>query len=250
MPIHILNGDALGNQLTIFSSSVIIMRECLMEGPVGGTKEFNFWQERSIYLDKYNIDLKQPYDTYVRSEIEKIKDIPEPIEICLWFEFDVYCQVNMWFIINYIHSTLTNRNISWVFPNHREWTGFGRMDSPALELSFQQRRKLLPSEQNNFCQLWKWHVLKAHHKMKHLELFLHPFFKQLIPTIEALTDLHNDESNNRVTAYLRQILAEKPDIAFGNLFRQFSSDHGIYGLGDLQLKCYYDILHDNKQIPL
>ena len=46
MILHILNGDALENQFPKELRPVVVMRECMIEGPLSEISEDHFWQKR------------------------------------------------------------------------------------------------------------------------------------------------------------------------------------------------------------
>ena len=104
---HILNGDALLDQ---FPKSIkgekIILRECLVEGDVQGDSFESFCQVRADYLQQaYGQVVDVDYHKEVVPEFEKILAIPQGSEVNLWFEDDLFCQVNFWFTLHLLAQT-------------------------------------------------------------------------------------------------------------------------------------------------
>ena len=104
--LHILNGDAT---LQLFEQSSIegetfVWREVLAEGPVH--PEFNsyeFWNERRAFMtDLFSIETggydKDVYEPFM----ELSTKLHQFDEIVLWFEYDLFCQINMMALISYL----------------------------------------------------------------------------------------------------------------------------------------------------
>ena len=114
---HILNGDCLAEQLrqTEIKPNYIICRECLIEGEVNSADLGHFWRLRSKFISEtYKISTEEYVKTSL-SEFEKINTMEEGAEVCLWFENDLFCQINMWFIISLL-SLQPKLNIYRIFP--------------------------------------------------------------------------------------------------------------------------------------
>ncbi|MFY0253573.1 hypothetical protein ACDQ55_06410 [Chitinophaga sp. 30R24] len=150
--LHVLNGDAT---LTLFKQSglpgdVVICREMMCEGKAKYTKDLiTFFESRAKHLEfQYGID-KQTYHIHVMQELEKIDHFgPTADEIILWFEYDLFCQINMLFILHYIISRLEIiPPISIVdLPHHRQ-----AEDLPGL---FEKRVKLQSEDLTMAADVW------------------------------------------------------------------------------------------------
>jgi hypothetical protein len=96
--LHILNGDSTAQILakSSISGDVIVWREMLSEGTL--QKEIgsdNFWRTRySFFENDVGITRLDYFDRTIK-EIIKIEDIANYNEVVLWFEFDLFCQVNL-----------------------------------------------------------------------------------------------------------------------------------------------------------
>jgi len=118
---NITNGDYLADQLkeTSIAGEVIICREALVTGPLQAENLDDFWKIRSEHLEKdYNASQKSYYSKVV-SEFEKMLAIPEGSEVNLWFEDDLFCQVNMWFCLSLL-SNNKGLKIFRIFPKQRK----------------------------------------------------------------------------------------------------------------------------------
>ncbi len=246
MITHVLNGDSLVRQLPVEISPYIVARECFIEGPVANTVEDDFWADRKSYLQDLTIQNKIDYNIDVKAEFEKIKSISESAEICLWFEYDLFCQINMWFVINYILRHLPPIKVSWAKPDHHNWSGFGMMSQSSLKKSFNERIVLSSNDLDSFAIFWSYYQSSKLELIKKSKLLNNPKFPKLKSTVEALLDLHPVFGDNRVVTILKKIKSDFPNAPFATIFQLFSIEAGIYGLGDVQvLKILNDIVGHN-----
>ncbi|MBK7872610.1 MAG: hypothetical protein IPJ74_18975 [Saprospiraceae bacterium] len=147
MQIHVLTGDALAELFSLsgIEGSTIISRECLIEGPISsdGKDLSAFWQMRADYLTTDTPEEKEFYFEKVAKEFEKLLDLPAGSEINLWFEFDLFCQANMWFVLNLLKQSVKQQNIYRINPIIKEvsklWWGFGGLRAADLPICLEQR---------------------------------------------------------------------------------------------------------------
>lgn len=96
--LHILNGGSTAEIFTKtgLSGEVLIWHEMLCEGPL--TKDVGsdaFWKTRyAFFEEKLGIDKLEYFDKVIR-EVLKIEDADNYGEVVLWFEYDLFCQVNL-----------------------------------------------------------------------------------------------------------------------------------------------------------
>ncbi len=98
---HIFNGDQLLAQLSPeITGTRIVIRECLMDGPVAADTLHDFYKMRTRFLTaEYPIGTIEEYHKNVVTEFERIQNIPPNSAIYLWFEDDLFCQVNCWLVL-------------------------------------------------------------------------------------------------------------------------------------------------------
>jgi len=109
MVYHILNGDSLAHKFpnTQIGGNIIVMREALIDGDLSGENLHDFWQSRAKQV---GVTEAQYYHRVV-SEFEKLMNAPANSEFNLWFEYDLFCQVNMWFVISTINQLPINKKV-------------------------------------------------------------------------------------------------------------------------------------------
>ncbi len=99
MQAHILNGDGLLHQLQNRIEGVkIVCRECMIEGNTKGKTLDEIFENRALYIQKIYEVSQANYNAKTKEELLRIQNIPKEHEINLWFEDDLFCQTNFWFV--------------------------------------------------------------------------------------------------------------------------------------------------------
>jgi hypothetical protein len=155
MKVHILNGDCL--QSTLQAENAIIMREMLIEGPLKADSFEAFYRQRADYLAKtYGIPTEE-YDKKTVTEFKKIKQIPDHSEVNLWFDYDLFCFVNLLFVIQLLGQ---NKTLKLFLvrpirePRFRIWRGFDGHRQADLQQAFSQRKKIGSKDLHLMNFLW------------------------------------------------------------------------------------------------
>jgi hypothetical protein len=235
MDYHILTGDCLAE---IFKSSgitgeVIICREALVEGPVNASSNERFWEARAQYLSAGAANEKEFYYRAVKGEFDRISLIDPEDNVYLWFEHDLFCQVNYWFVV----ATLAKRecrNVYRVIPQtlpEAMWEGFGAHTSEDLGECFSKRVRFAKGDFTLGSNLWR--------AFRESDLTGLAFYsKSLSPCFPMLEKVCAAEVERKRNARPQKVLAEilsKGYTSFNDIFHQFSKREGIYGFGDAQV---------------
>lgn len=240
---HILNGDSLKEQFpTSIFGEIIVARLCLVDGNVKAKNLEELFKIRANFI-KDNYDGYTEEDYYKKSvtEIEKIQNLSKNAIINLWFEDDLFCQVNFWFIINLISKTYKSQSIFLIRPKINSEYSFGSMNEEALVLAFQNKIKIKSSDITELSKLWKLYQLNDCDEMVRIAQKLNDRFPFLIPAIKAHKDrLPRNGNFGRPTQTLIQIMTELDTTEFGSVFKEFCKRDEIYGFGDLQVKRLFD----------
>ena len=149
--LHILNGDStllLFNK-THFQGDTFVWKEVLSEGPVH--PEFaseQFWREREAFMSQYfSLDKGR----YQRETILPFKELESKIstyqDITLWFEYDLFCQINMMSLIYWLKGVrVEGQTISMVCSGKIEGSekllGLGELSIKQFEDQYNNRLKL------------------------------------------------------------------------------------------------------------
>lgn len=227
--IHILTGDALGEQFPKnLAGQRIIARECLIDGPVHVPTLQEFYDQRAHFLaTTYKACTPEEYATGSKGEFEKIRQLPPKAEIHLWFEDDLFCQVNAWFVCSLLSQTPGRSSVYLVRPDTLSPYGFGAY-TPAQLLDLYQNKTALSPE--DWAPLWTAYAAGDHQALQ--------YAADALPS--AFQFVHN-----AVTAYksqpdlplltLKSIVKELNTKSLGPVFQEFQKRLPIYGYGDLQV---------------
>lgn len=249
--LHVLNGDHLSKQLqgASYFQSQLVVRDALLVGPVHGDTLGKFWKTRTDFIkSSYGVTTEEYSQKSIR-EIERLQAIPEGAALCLWFEDDLFCQVNLWFIL----SLLADSQGIYLFrifppspPVGDRWAGFGEATPAALEKAYQARVPILPSDITLGKALWQAFQREDWEGFKKLSLQSSPCFNSLEEVCQAQLDrlpgIHGLGKPERI---LHGILA-RGITDFPLLFQEFTRQAGVYGFGDLQVKALVDSLQADR----
>ncbi len=243
---HILNGDALKEQFPKqIEGKLIIARECLVDGDVSGdTLEELFGNRAAFIADNYEGSSVEEYYAISVSEFKKIQAIPNQSEINLWFEDDLFCQVNFWFTANLIVNSDSNHQVYLIRPTTHTHYGFGGLNTAELIAAYKQKTPLI--ELDTIASLWlsyqQNNVQQLLETAKELQATFPFIYNAVMAHIERIPTKSNP---GRPIQSLMKIMAELQTDSFGPVFIEFNKRESIYGFGDLQVKRLYDEIKNN-----
>ena len=103
--LHVLNGDSIAKLLekSEIKGTVVVWRELLCDGPLDKTVGSDkFWLKRYTFFEsELGVSKLEYFDTTIK-EIVKLEDVSDYNEVVLWFEFDLFCQVNLLALCTYL----------------------------------------------------------------------------------------------------------------------------------------------------
>ncbi len=236
MNTHVLNGDALRSNFP-FGGRIVVCRECLIDGPVSADSPAAFWALRRGFLHAvYGADPDE-YMVKVQRELEILSRSDDAGEINLWFEHDLFCQVNMWFILHYLTEAGVRTPVMRVMPpsdNEHDWAGFANMDEAELRSCYEKRIGLTRTDFDLGCALWKAYASKDMEKLLTLAQEQSPAFPLLNAVCKAHVDRFPASGIGRPQQRLKEILSDGAT-NFDEIFKRFSRTEGVYGFGDTQV---------------
>ncbi len=239
MEYHVLNGDALKDK---FPNSIkgerIILRECLVDGPVHGNTIEAIYKTREDYLNTLYSDIDSPvYKIDVIPELNKLRTIKQGDIVYLWFEEDLFCQVNLWFAL-YLLKT-SKAELYLILPFSNSQYGFGSMYT--IDLAKVYTDKIEIKSSSGWFDLWPAY---QNNDIKRLER-IGEQFATTCPFLQKSIEAHKDRNLNtgllgRPEKGLIEIIKELNNSGFGSVFQEFCKKEAIYGFGDMHVKRLYD----------
>ena len=237
MKLHVLSGDSL---LEPFKDSgiageVAVFRECLVDGPLRANSLDEFFQVRSSYLSDPNDEKDGFYESDVRPEIEKILRADAQIEMFLWFENELFCQANLWFLLTNIGR---NENVWVVSPEtaapKEQFQTWARLEPDDLRKCFDSPIRVADKDVVLASELWDAFVSRDEERLVGLSKERSELFRNL--DVIAIASAKID---SRPRDVLRLISKEGVQ-DFPEAFREFCRREPVYGFGDLQVKRLWD----------
>lgn len=239
---HIANGDFLAEDLrkTSIKGEIIVCREALVYGDLKADSLEAFWKIRAKSISEdYKVSKESYYQKSV-SEFEKILNIPEGSDVNLWFEDDLFCQVNLWFCISLL-SKINDLKIYRVFPTtnaESHWKGFSEADNSDLDESL--KTKVLFNENDIKLAL---NLLNAYQNNDIRSL--QQLSKNQTGCFHHLSEIIDAYINIKPEVFIRKQI-ENGLRDFDSVFKKFQEELGIFGFGDLQVKKFYEKVLNEK----
>jgi hypothetical protein len=248
MIYNILNGDSLAYSFpdTKIQGDVIVVREGLIDGNLSGDHLHDFWQSRAKYLGVTETE----YHNHVGKEFEKILNASDGSEFNLWFEYDLFCQVNMWFVLSIINSLPVKKKVNAVYTSYLDktskqfWNGFGRANTEELKICYVKRILLSKADLQLGHELWKAYKNGNLEELTNLSKNQSLSFPYLQEVVKAHVERFPKDGGKGRPERVIEDITKNVSTDFHKVFEEFWSRESIYGFGDIQLKHLYDkVMH-------
>ncbi len=240
--LHITNGTSLTDYLKDLNitGDMLTWHEILCEGPTVELLDSDeFIKARKSFLNiKYNIDIDE-YE--FKNEISKLDNSSKYSEIVLWFEYDLFCHINLIAVISLLKQKHIELPIYLVcsgrIKESKDLKGLSELQPEQL-LQHYKKKDLLTDEDLELANdVWGIYCGKDHNLLKPY-IVKSSSFKYLSNCLKAHLKRFPD-SKNGLCALERNIL----EIVKDNIIK--SKHHllgyalnyqGFYGFGDIQLE--------------
>lgn len=240
---HILNGDALKLQFpSSIDGEIIIARECLVDGNVQGNDFESLMRSRASFIGQYPECTSEDYNLKSVPEFKKIIALNKNCEVTCWFEDDLFCQVNFWYVLFLLFQSNAecSRRIYLARPNKGNEYSFGDMSLPELTEAFHNRRCISAEHLTVLGLLWPNYQQNNHRALSQIADSLKGEFPFLLPAVNAHIARAPDENGlGYPERVLLEIINAQTQPTFKTVFREFHQKMALYSFGDLQVKVMY-----------
>ena len=238
--LHITNGDSLTKLLKElgFKEDIITWQEILCEGPTTNkVGSESFLKMRSEFLKSfYDID----FDTKeFNEEIDKLNYTESYSEIVLWFEYDLFCHINLLGVINLIQQKKIKLPLYHVcsgrVKGQKNLKGLSELSSAQLMYHY-ENKTLLTFEDIQMCvTLWQTYCCKDHNLFKPY-IVKHSSFKYLSNCLKAHLERFPDSKTGLtlLETNILEIINRQSVKTRNHLLGYAINFQGYYGFGDLQ----------------
>ncbi|MFK7782384.1 DUF1835 domain-containing protein [Psychroserpens sp.] len=259
--LHITNGNSLTEVLDELEikGDILTWQEMLCEGPtLSHIDSEAFIELRQQFLNEfYNIEVNVEE---LKRELNKLNTIDDYKEIVLWFEYDLFCHINLLGVITLLHQKAIHLPLYLVCSGRIE----GEKNMKALfELTpiqllkhYDERVKLTEIDKDLAITLWRTYCGKDHNLLKHY-ITKESSFKYLSNCLKAHLRRFPDSKSglNILEKNILEIVRDNNIKSKHHLLGYILNYQGFYGYGDLQferminkLSIFFD--HNNDQLKL
>ncbi|MCM4173273.1 DUF1835 domain-containing protein [Arenibacter sp. TNZ] len=241
--LHITNGDMFTEKLKSLKldGDIITWREMLCEGKTEtNVGSESFWKTRFEFLNKNYKVSKSWFIDKTLKEYRTLCNHKQEDRIVLWFDYDLFDQINMLAVISWLKTHRPYAEISLVScdedENFENLSGLGELDDEQLRKLFTNRTLLTQDDIEYADYVWQLYCSDNPIRLENLKDFSSFQFSHLSGAIEAhllrFPSIRNglNEVENNV---LRLARSTKPKSKVA-LLNTVLTNQGRYGFGDTQ----------------
>ncbi|WP_299128354.1 DUF1835 domain-containing protein [uncultured Winogradskyella sp.] len=240
--LHITNGGVLTEYLKElnFTGDILTWQEMLSEGPTIpkiDSDEF-FDIRRKFLLDYYDIEV----DSYeLKKELSKLDDTDKYSEINLWFEYDLFCHINLLGVINLLHQKEIDKPLYLIcsgrVEGEKNLKGLAELSAGQLKKHY-KNKVLLTKEDIELCiALWRTYCGSDHNILKPY-IVKKSSFKYMTNCLKAHLKRfpHQDSGLSVLEDNILRLVRDHTIKSKHHLLGYSLNYQGYYGFGDIQHK--------------
>ncbi|MBR9913727.1 MAG: DUF1835 domain-containing protein [Algicola sp.] len=255
--LHITNGQNLTNYLQELNVEGLYLtwHEILCEGPTEAHIDSEvFITKRKAFLSEfYDIELDEHK---FKSELEKLNATDTYSEIVLWFEYDLFCHINLMAVMSLIHQRDIKQPLYLVcsgrVKGEKNLKGLSELSSAQLLAHYDNKIELTDLDRDLAISLWRTYCGKDHNLFKPY-ITQKSSFKYLGACLKAHLKRFPDAKSGLsvLETNILKIIKNKDIKSRHHLLGYILNYQGYYGFGDLQyermiekLRLFYDETDD------
>lgn len=241
--LHITNGDSFTSRLQSleFKGDVITWREMLCEGKtLSSVGSESFWKTRFEFLNKNYKISKSWFIEKTLKEYRSLCNHKQQDHIVLWFEYDLFCQINMLAVLSWLKTHRRHAEVSLVCSGKVEGSSklYGLNElSDAKLMELYDNRKVLSQDDIEYADyIWQLYCsdnpIRLENQMANNDFqfeYLSEALKTHLKRFPTIKNGLNDLENHILEVAKEQKPKSKKEL-MGNLL----ADQGYYGFGDTQ----------------
>ena len=241
--LHITNGDnfTLRLQSLDVKGDIITWREMLCEGKTEtNVGSESFWKTRFDFLHKnYNVS-KSWFVEKTLKEYRSLCNHKQQDQIILWFEYDLFCQINLLAVISWLKTHRRHAEISLICSGNEDDTGrlygLSELSDEQLMTRYRNRTILTQDDIEYADYVWQLYCSDNPIRLENLTDFENYQFdylsEALVAHLKRFPSIKNglNELENRL---LELSVLDKPKTKKA-LLGSMLKNQGRYGFGDSQ----------------
>ena len=246
--LHITNGDVLTQMLKELNveGDYLTWQEMLCEGPTEIKIDTpSFYNKRKIFLNKfYDIEINE--DEYI-SEIQKLNHLESFTEIVLWFEYDLFCHINLVAVISLLEQKHANLPLYLVcsgrVKGEKNLKGLSELSNGQLLYHYNNKVRLTPEDIEIAVSVWKTYCGKDHNLLKNY-IVQKSSYKYLTNCLKAHLERFPELKSGLdiLEENILNIIKDKNIKTRNHLLGYALNYQGFYGFSDMQISRIIDKL--------
>jgi len=240
--LHITNGAILTNYLhdLDIAGDILTWQEMLCEGPTtSAIDNKEFYKKRKDFLNKfYQIEINE---SEVKEELHILNDLDAYQEVVLWFEYDLFCHINLLAVINLLHEKQVKLPLYLVcsgrVKGETDLKGLYELAPNQLLEHYKNKVKLTKDDKELAVSLWHIYCGQDHNLLKPY-IVQKSSFKYLSNCLKAhLERFPNLKSGLGVLEEnILSLIKEKNIRSKNQLMGYILNYQGYYGYSDMQIQ--------------
>lgn len=241
--LHITNGDSFTGRLKSLelNGDIITWREMLCEGKTEATVgSESFWKTRFEFLNKNYKVSKAWFIEKTLKEYRSLCNHKQQDQIVLWFEYDLFCQVNMLAVISWLKANRKYAEISLVCSGKEDDSdilyGLNDLNNEQL-LNLYETRTILNQDDIEYADyVWQLYCSDNPIRLENLQDYNEFQFDYLSEAIKGHLQRFPSITNglNLVENQVLNISVEQKPKSKKELMSSILQNQGVYGFGDSQ----------------
>jgi hypothetical protein len=240
--LHITNGTSLTDYLREldFTDDILTWQEMLCEGPtIPSIDSDAFFELRAKFLKKtYDIEVNSKE---LQNELSKLNHTEEYTEINLWFEYDLFCHINLLGVINLLHQKEINKPLYLIcsgrVDREKSFKGLCELSPAQLKSHYKNKILLTKDDIGLAIALWRTYCGKDHNILKPY-IVTRSNFPYMSNCLKAHLERFPDQKSglSGLETNILKIVNNNAVKSKHHLLGYALNYQGYYGFGDTQLK--------------
>ncbi|WP_299110666.1 DUF1835 domain-containing protein [uncultured Winogradskyella sp.] len=240
--LHITNGSVLTDYLREldFTEDILTWQEMLCEGPtIPKIDSEEFFKLRADFLNTtYDIDVDH---IELQKELSILDKTDDYTEINLWFEYDLFCHINLLGVINLLHQKEIDKPLYLIcsgrIKGEKNLKALGELSPEQIKSHYNNKILLTKEDIDLAIALWRTYCGKDHNIFKPY-IVKNSSFKYLSSCLKAHLKRfpHHLSGLGTLEAHILNLIKQNDVKSENHLLGYCLNYQGYYGYGDMQLK--------------
>lgn len=241
--LHITNGDSFTEKLQTLplKGDIITWREMLCEGKTLSTVgSESFWKTRFEFLNKNYKVSKSWFVEKTLKEYRSLCNHKQQDQIVLWFEYDLFCQVNMLAVLSWLKTHRRHAEISLVCSGKEDESdklyALNELSDEKLVSLYENRTVLSQDDIEYADYVWQLYCSDNPIRLENLTDYKNYKFDYLADAVEAHLQRFPTIKNglNGVENHILNLAVNEKPKTKKEFLGKILSNQGMYGFGDSQ----------------